>query len=229
MPIQIKPKQPLHRGQAGLLATGRPIIDLKEADSVKASPHYENLLKTFSRASQETINEGKMWYRAANLFATSLSQRFGVTVEQAAGVIACLSPAAKWERNLEDAENLIKAYYHRGYIGAKPVVVTTYGNQKEKALGVLAGRHELTPKTGRKTFNFMHNIIDPTNPDFVTIDRHAWRVLTGEQNAGAVQINPRQYSLAELVYKTLARQVNLVPCELQAIAWTQYKKENSNG
>jgi len=222
MPIQIN-KQPLHRGQAGLLATGRPIIDLKEAAQARSSPHYQNLSKTFSRASEDTIKEGKMWYRAANLFATSLSQRFNVTLDQAASVMAALSPAAKWERNLDDAERLIEAYYHRGYIGAKPVVVSTYGLNKIKALGILTGQSQLTPKTGLKTWNFKNNIVDPTNPDFVTIDRHAHRVLNADMGSGEIALNTRQYLLSALVYKTFARDVGLVPCELQAVAWLQYK------
>jgi hypothetical protein len=224
MTIQIKPKTPLYRGQAGLIATGRPIVDLNEVKRIKTSPHYQNLLKTFSSASQATIDEGKLWYRSANLFATSLSQRFNVTLDQAASVIATLSPASRWERNLQDAENLIKAYYHRGYIGALPVTVSTYGFNKIKSLGILSRQIELTPKTGLKTWNFKNNIVDPNNPDFVTIDRHAHRVLTGDTNNGAVNLNLRQYQLSVSVYKTLAQEVKLVPCELQAIAWLQYKQ-----
>ena len=186
----------------------------------------KNLLQLYDRCSDLVIEEGKIWYRQANMFAENLSNKYNISLKTAASVIACLSPAAKWERNLIDAENMTRNYYHRGYIGGKATVVTTYGKQKEKALGVLCNGLHLSPEQGLKTFNFMHNIVNPSDPNFVTIDRHAYRILSGDNSKGDLAITKKQYGIASDVYKSVAKKLGYTPCQLQAITWVQFRNES---
>ena len=192
---------------------------------VRRTAWYKNLKECYSRATQEAIEEGLVWYENANSFANQLATQYNLGPDTVAQIIAALSPAAKWDRNLVDAENMVKAFYHRGYIGAKAVTVCTYGKNKEKALDILCGKLQLTPKQGLKTYNFWNNIHNPKERFFVTIDRHALRVLLGTGERGAVAIKPHQYAKASLVYRVLADELGLTPNQLQAIVWVQYRSE----
>lgn len=192
---------------------------------IRRDPWYKNLVACYERATPDAIALGMVWYQDANKFATELSQKYNISVETAAQVIAALSPAAKWERNKQDAAALIEAYYHRGYIGGKAVTCCTYGPNKLKALEILAGRLTLTEKQGFKTANFWQNIAKPDNNFHVTIDRHALRVLEGSDKRGAVAIKPHQYKRASIIYRTLAGEKGLIPHQLQAITWVQRLNE----
>lgn len=192
---------------------------------IRKDPWYKNLVACYERATPESIAAGMTWYEDANKFALALSQKYHIDVAVIAQVIAALSPAAKWERNKQDADELIKAYYHRGFIGAKAVTCCTYGPNKLKALEILTGRLVLTEKQGFKTANFWQNIANPTCKHHVTIDRHALRVLEGSDQRGAVAIKPHQYKRAAYVYKTLAGEKGLLPNQLQAITWVQRLSE----
>lgn len=204
---------------------GKSLAQLKKLDSMRKSSWYKNLNACYSRADAETIELGMRWYTFAFERASDIAATYNVPVAIVAQVIAALSPATKWERNLIDAENLIKDYYHRGWAGCQKTVVCTYGPNKTKAINILNGIIELTPKNGLKTYNFYNNILDPSNPFFVTIDRHAYNVLGGKGARGAVAIKSKDYFKACEVYRLLAQDKGLTPNQLQAITWEQYRKE----
>jgi hypothetical protein len=50
-----------------------------------------------------------------------MAQRYNVTLETAAGVIAALSPNNRWERNLIDADSMIRAYSIGGHNAADSI------------------------------------------------------------------------------------------------------------
>ena len=192
---------------------------------LKRSDQYKNLMSILDRTPDAVVLEGKDWYRQANIFVQDLADKYKLSLYQTAAVVACLSPAVKWETNLKDAQRLIDTFYHRGYIGAKAITVSTYGAQKMKAIEVLTNRLRLSPKTGPKTYNFAHNIHDPFDPNFVTIDRHAWNILEGAMNSGSVALTTKKYNLAVDVYKVAAKSTGFLPNQIQAITWIQYRKE----
>lgn len=196
----------------------------RRPSKIRNSLWYRNLLACYQKATPEQITSGKAWYQAAKEFADVTSTAYKLTPYVVAQVISALSPAAKWERNLIDAKRICEAYYHRGYIGANAVTVTTYGKNKAKALQILLGKLELSPKQGLKTYNFAQNIADPSNANHVTIDRHAYRILTGDGQRGEIKLTPQGYARASHVYKLLAKDLGLTPCELQAITWVVYRE-----
>jgi hypothetical protein len=187
---------------------------------------YFNLLNCYKRASDDVVNQGKEWYEKAFYLCSTLSCKYNVPKDKVAQVIAALSPATNWERNKKDAEELIKAYYHRGYAGCLATTVCTYGANKRKAIEILCGRGQLTLDTGLKTYNFYMNILNPMDENFVTIDRHAYSILLGDKaKRGSVKLNIHSYKRAAKIYKSAAKKLNLTPNQLQAITWVQYRNE----
>lgn len=203
----------------------KPLAQIRGENNLKRSLWYKNLKACYERADVGVKQHGLTWYEDAYAFAQQLSNKYNVPIERVAQVIAALSPASKWERNKIDAEQLVASYYHRGYIGAVATTVTTYGPNKHKAINVLLGKQALTPDNGLKTYNFYNNILNPKNEFFVTIDRHAFNILSGNKKRGALKITAKDYYKACNVYRLLAKEKGLTPCQLQAITWVQYRNE----
>ena len=71
--------------------------------------HGSILAVFFAATDLEKIN-GVQWYNVAQNASGAMAERYGISLETVAGVVAALSPNNRWERNLRDADNLISAY-----------------------------------------------------------------------------------------------------------------------
>lgn len=66
----------------------------------------ENLLALYDTLTPEFIARAKDWYVGANRMANKIAETYKVSVEQAAGIIAVLSPQNDWFNNLSAAERV---------------------------------------------------------------------------------------------------------------------------
>lgn len=172
-----------------------------------------NILNCYNSASDAQISEGMAWYRDAHEYAKTLP----VPLQNAAAVISALSPASRWSTNKLEAAALIA--------GIKGYRFTTYGQNVTKARACITdpdpGRL-FNAKTGAKTLNFYRNILNPEDPDWVTIDRHAAAVAEGRTNSGSVVLTPKKYREYAAAYIEAARQIGILPCQLQAVCWVRH-------
>ncbi len=80
-------------------------------------------------ASEADIFEGINWYqRAYDLAVRFIHAYDGLTMGQAVGVIAALSPNNRWERNCNDAEAMIKIWHSQGDYNS--IKVCTFNKNK---------------------------------------------------------------------------------------------------
>ena len=189
---------------------------------MKAYPYNKtqvrNIKACYERAGPDIAREGRDWYRQAFLQAQEWADAVQSTTAKVAQVISVLSPSVKWETNLRDAERLIFATPEE----RRKMKVSTYGPNKEKAIGILEGWRQFH-FTGWnwKTYNFFHCIWNPTNETAVTIDRHAYAVAVKRKN----KITEKRYGVTAASYRQAAHDLNLRPLELQAITWLQHLNE----
>jgi len=201
--------KPLHRGA----------VPLQRGVSKRLHSFYVN-------SSQDNKVNGHIWYLEAHKFAKQLSIEHNLSLDCVAGVIAVLSPACTWEQNKKDAEKVIQAYSLLKTQGVKQVSVSTYAQNKLKALELIKDNKGLeATKTNLKTFNFSKNIINPLDDEHVTVDRHAVKALRGMKQGGSVNITAKEYKRAETAYKKTAKYLGILPAELQAVVWLAYKDE----
>ncbi len=184
----------------------------------------ETLYKTYRQIDKETINTAKNWYKKAHNFATYLANTYKVELSKVCGVISALSPACNWKQNKLDAEKMIVCYISG--VDYTTVPFSTYGQNVVKAWMILTDVDRDTLewfnlKTGAKTYNFYLNILNPNDSNFVTIDRHAIAVYEGRvgKKSGSARLTPKQYQTIAETYKNLAKELGLLPNELQAILW----------
>lgn len=172
-----------------------------------ASNHQKILMDTYESASEIQKSEGLQWYSKANSLSLSLTNR--ISIPKRVGVVASLSPNNKWERNLVDADKLIK----RPSLNTK---VCTFKGNRRKALRILKGNDKEIPDilNGRKIKSFYKNILNPYDASCneVTIDLWMFRLFN-------LPNTPKNYEYLKDLIVFYARGLGYKPSDLQAILW----------
>ena len=178
--------------------------------------HASNLQAVLDLATDEDWSAGLRWYDEAHGVAVLLSDRYGITVTAAAGIIAALSPQTGWEENKRIADLYI----------SDPTESVHTSDACGKAARILNGEHPEDVLGGNKVRSFYRNIVTPRLSGPVTIDRHAVAILLGcttpEYNVGPhrkVLERKHVYRIATSFYRGAAHRYGILPHELQAVAW----------
>ena len=198
-----------------------------------------NIVAVFDLAAQGEVIDGMDWYDRAGNVAGHLSNLYNVGPAAAAGVIAALSPNNRWERNVVDAENIIRAYVDGSSNDAMNVKVCTYGKMKEKAIKILeidserSGASDLDIAmilNGRKITAFFFCIMEAD--DHVCIDGHAYSIWFGDRLTmkEVPNIGKKLYASITSDYVAAAEFINerdggnLQPFQVQAITWCAWRR-----
>ena len=179
---------------------------------------------------------GLDWYdRAYNLAVRFIHTYVGLTMGQAVGVIAALSPNNKWERNCIDAEAMIKTWAVGGDYNL--IKVCTFNNNKKKAIDILNLDTESVDTeaianilSGQKVVAFYRSIMGDKNS--VCVDGHAYAIFIGERIATSKtpSITPKLYETIQRAYKLVADRSDslcghkLTPIQVQAVTWVTYRR-----
>lgn len=176
----------------------------------------DNILAVYRDASDAHKREGSRWYHAAHTFARGLSERYGITLEQSAGIIAALSPQCSWARNMTCADQLVRTGDTSGVLGGS----------KRKAQAILAGGNPLDVLRGPKVRAFYANILDPAGSQDVTVDSHATDVAMGQRFASRRFPLDRlgRYERIAEAYALAAAMVGVLPLTMQAICWVAWRE-----
>lgn len=171
------------------------------------------------------------WYNRANDYAQGFATKYGISVAQAAGIIAITSANKSWEENLKCTESFLETgnTRHFGYITQRCADILTTNDITEIGNIVFGGTRDRSKGNGNKVFNFFLNILFPDIENGVTIDRHAAEALGFKQPK-----TPKQYKTIELVYFELTAHVNelwgthYMAHQIQAAVWVAFR-EAKNG
>lgn len=190
--------------------------------------NIDNIKAIFQLANAQEIVDGKNWYHAANGIAKHLAAAYGVTIDQAIGVVAALSPRNKWARNIIDAESIINAFVDGGSDQAALTKVCTFGANKAKAIKILEAVNPtfdavLAILSGPKLREFASCIY---GLDQVCIDGHAWCIHQGGRvslkDVPAIGIKLRKEIKND--YRSAAADLGLTGYETQAITWVAWRR-----
>ena len=164
-----------------------------------------NLRTARRAASADQVNRGRAWYPVARDIAEMIGNG---DVRKGAGVIAALSPRMQWDVNVRKATAALAGESY-----------ACMGSSMAKVAAILDGADpaDVLP-TGSKTWNFFHNIIEPTNPAYVTIDAWAYRAATGDWSAVGPK-NARDYAEVAAAYIEMAAEFGELPSAFQAGVW----------
>ena len=201
------------------------------------SQNAREIVAKFTLATSQEVQLGCDWYPSALAIAGRIACKYGLREEVAAGVIAALSPNNRWERNIVDAEAIIKCWAAGGTrTDMLNVKVCTYGKMKEKAIAILCNQDD--PElpiayilNGKKIIEFFNCITNPALND-VCIDGHAYSVWFGQRLTmkEVPAIGKKLRSQIKTDYRDATAFINeeldcfFTPADIQAITWVTHKR-----
>jgi len=166
------------------------------------------LVRLWERTTRAEREAGASWYDAAHAFALESSTAHSLPLTRVVGIVAALSPRCQWDLN---------RYATTALLWGAPRVSTITRAPWTKALAIHAGRWPgataFPLRTCPKTNSFYHNILAPSDPRFVTIDRHAARIV------GIGTDHRFDYWSVAQSYIEAARYANVRPNVFQATLW----------
>lgn len=194
---------------------------MKQLSYYKRQLVKKNLEHAFNNATTQDIEEGLTWYEQANEFCERIANKYNVEPFTVASVVSALSPRNKWDKNLLDAELVIKN--HQKGISPEKTSVSTFHRNKFKAFAILDGTESITPES-QKTYAFVKNISELSS-DFVTVDVWHLRACFGKTMASVGNL---AYKQLENITKELAKESGFTPYQYQAIVWGYVRREFTN-
>tara|TARA_B000000557_G_scaffold154322_1_gene125236 strand:- start:1288 stop:1911 length:624 start_codon:yes stop_codon:yes gene_type:complete len=197
------------------------------------SHNAREIVAKFTLATSQEVQLGCDWYPSALSIAARISEKYELKTEVVAGVIAALSPNNRWERNIVDAEAIIKCWRSGGTrTDMLNVKVCTYGKMKAKAIDILTRDIPIIEiLNGKKLIEFYNCITNPTLND-VCIDGHAYSVWFGERLT-MKEVPPIGKKLRATIkqdYRDACQFINeelscfYSPADIQAITWVTHKR-----
>ena len=177
--------------------------------------HIDSIIAMYFSSSKVDRVKGKNWYSNAYSIACTLGKKYGVHSNTVSAVISALSPSNKWNRNVEDAEMMLRANaYDLDLTECKP---STYGKQKLKAIAILEGNvsdDEVLKRilSGQKTKSFYANISTNGKTTDCTIDGHAYNIWNGTvTNLNDVpNMTPKTYKMIQEDYRKAAIEISSI-------------------
>lgn len=175
-----------------------------------------NIESIFHHANAQQLQEGLHWYMHANEIAHEIGNG---DIRKGAGIISALSPKRPWENNVK----LARKFGKTGAMSGAPQA------DLRKAQRIREGEDpENVLPMRKKTGHFYRNILDPHDPNFVSIDAHAHDLAMGRKplydtNRG-LDDAPRRYDTFVHAYSTAARRLGVeVPSQVQAVTWLHWR------
>ena len=197
------------------------------------SPNAREIVAKFTLATSQEVQLGVDWYASALNIAGRIATKYHTRIELVAGVIASLSPNNRWERNIIDAEAIIKCWSAGGTrTDMLNVKVCTYTKMKQKAINILTRDLPIVEVlNGKKIVEFFNCITNPMLND-VCIDGHAYSVWFGQRLTmkQVPAIGKKLRSQIKTDYRDATSFINEELCEsyspadIQAITWVAHKR-----
>ena len=186
-------------------------------------PSYRTMVRRLNAllasASDEQWDAGMGWYPTFAGVADILAERHSVTFDQAAGVLAILSPRTSVATSVIVADRVLGAWHESGDASAR-MVPGVIGENVDRAVDFLAGRRYAvdmdqgrTLTEARKVRSFYRNVTG--DPDPVTVDTWALAAVGSDRDV----VRGGAYVAVAEAYRTVARRHGITPRECQAVAW----------
>ena len=201
--------------------------------------HTDSIIATYFQSNILDRQTGAEWYHNAYEVCVTLGEKYGFNPNTVAGVIAALSPNNKWDRNVEDAETMLRAYCYD--LPWDSVKVCSYSANKDKAISIIElmlDSDDLITKVlrGNKTIAFYHCIAKDGNSDTPCIDGHAYNVWNGSvTNLKEVPaMSDKTFAMIQDAYRDAAKLISSVTekyysaAQIQAITWVAYRRIHKN-
>jgi hypothetical protein len=185
----------------------------------------KNLVKVFDAADKIDIKIAEDAWFKMNRLTSRIAEKYEFSSRIGAAVFAALSPNNDYHGNLRDTDRVLRSVREGGSVD--DLKVSTYGNNKRKAWRIANGEEPLDLIVFPKTKNFFLNIVDPLDPEPVTVDGHiynAWNFKRLRLQGSDIKMNHRVYEEIANDMRELARMKGMLPNVAQGVVWYSWKR-----
>jgi hypothetical protein len=181
-----------------------------------------NIKRVLDLADSVDIDEGRLSFFRYHEVLRNMSAHYGVDFQTTVAIFCALSPNSDYRGNLRSTASVIAG--HLAGIDRDRIRVATYNHCRDRAFEYLNGTSFLATVRGPKIRSFYLNIINPMDPDPVTIDGHAVNIWRGRRKNLKSVVGDFRYKHVAGEYRDVARRVGLLPNQVQAITWFAWKR-----
>lgn len=180
-----------------------------------------NLYALFGQIRSHELQEWSQAYHHYHALLSEVALSLSCPIGKVAGVMAALSPNNDYLGNLSNCIKTIQ--HHQASLPIQLLRVQTYG---AKAWAILEGQDpDVTLSTAQKTRSFYHNLLEPDDISWVTVDRHIYCAWVNER-IGIMTIKPLLYKEISEGIKVIAQRHSLVPSGVQSALWYAWRKRH---
>jgi len=180
----------------------------------------DKIQNLYNFATEAELKKGKTWYWNAHNWCVDRELEFRVPYIKVGGVLSLLSPLQNWERNKINTIKMLSCgdcnYFSKQKAKAKLLLSNPYLYQTIDEIRLFIN--------GQKTSNFFMNIVQPFNPEYITIDKHMIDILMPGKH-----ITYDRYLEMTKSITNHAAELSIVPNQLQAILWVTHKRIKQDG
>lgn len=180
-------------------------------------------LRSFlNQATNKEKISGLSWYETMHHWCAGVADKSGIELFKVVGMFAALSPQMSVDRN----QKLLIQYLNSGNASHYKFLV-------EKCDQIKEAKNEYQVSkilNGNKISAFYLNILHPSKPTRVTIDRHALSCLL-QTPSNTYPLGDNEYSMTanqfkqfEKIYCEVSKECGILPHQLQAITWETYRR-----
>ena len=187
----------------------------------------KNIIAIYKLATPNEIAEGIYWYLNANKDCQEIADKFNIPKHIVCGSLSALSPNNKYERNVQNANDLIDAFMNGNDMDS--IKVSTYHTMKQKAWSILqqmpSYEETLTILNGQKIKSFFRNIMGDESE--ITIDGHARNIYYNDRQGLTTpntHVGKLEYAKIQKAYQRASKKLGIKAYELQAITWVTWKR-----
>ncbi len=190
----------------------------------KPAGRRSNIRRVLEQADETDLSEGRVAYFRYNEVLRNLAAFWSVPFAPAVAVFAALSPNVDYNGCLRSTASVIQGW--KEGVDVNRIRVATYNHCRDRAIEYLNGRDFLGTVSGKKIRSFYSNIVNPMDPGPVTIDGHAVNVWRGRAMNLKDVVGNFSYNVVADDYRRVARDVGLLPNQVQGITWFTWKRLN---
>ncbi len=184
-----------------------------------------NLEKMFKQADAIDMEEGLLAYQRYHMVMAEMSMAYSIELEKVIAVFVSLSPNNDYVGNLRSTVSVLAGI--SAGVPEEQVTISTYKHCRKRAFQYARGERNFLKETkGQKIINFFHNVLDPSDNRYVTIDGHMSAIWQNKNLTmkEAIVRHKREYNEISDAVKKLAFREMMLPNQLQAILWFTRKR-----
>lgn len=186
----------------------------------------DNILRVYAQVDRIDREEGLIAYWRYRESLQYYATHYQLPLSAVVGAFCALSPNNDYMGNLRSLVTILEGRRQGRHVTA--CTVSTYKACRGRAWNFLNGTDFLEVTKGPKTRNFYMNIFNPDDPEPVTIDGHMACIYIGKRMTMKEVVRARfKYNVVAECFRETAREVDLLPNQLQAMLWFTWKRINN--